>query len=90
MQVSPASGAASTGSRATDIESSVVDWLRNELDDQEITGDDNFLDIGGHSLTFARLNKHVGAAFGVVLDNRTTYSESLSVAVSKAQPAETH
>ncbi|MEU1126571.1 acyl carrier protein [Streptomyces sp. NPDC005899] len=90
MQVSPAGGEALTATSGTDIEHSVVEWLRGELDDQEITASDNFLDVGGHSLTFARLNRFLGETFGVVLDTRTAYSESLGVAVAKSLPSETH
>ena len=68
-----------------DVERSLVEWLRGELEDPEITGADNFLDIGGHSLTFARLNQHLSDSFGAVLDMRTTYEEPLGVAVTKIQ-----
>ncbi len=90
MQVSSASGEAPPGPGNTDIEHSVVEWLRAELDDPEITASDNFLDIGGHSLTFARLNQYLNTAFGIVLDTRTTYSEPLDVAVAKTQPSKNH
>jgi len=33
------------------VKYSLIDWLRTKLDDQEITGLDSFLEIGGHSLT---------------------------------------
>jgi hypothetical protein len=65
-----------------EVEQSVVEWLRTELDDPEITGSDNFLDVGGHSLIFSRLNKFLGDSLGVVLDQKTTYSEALSAAVA--------
>lgn len=71
-----------------DIERSVVEWLRDELDDPEITGAENFLDVGGHSVTFSKLNQFLGDSFGAVLDMRTTYEEPLSVAVTKTQPVE--
>lgn len=70
----------------TDVEQSVVEWLRAELDDQDITGADNFLDVGGHSLIFSRLNKYLGDSYGVVLDQKTTYSAELSAAVAASQP----
>jgi acyl carrier protein len=66
------------------VEQSVVEWLRTELDEPEINASDNFLDVGGHSLAFSRLNKFLADSFGVVLDQRTTYSDSLSVAVAAA------
>jgi acyl carrier protein len=71
-----------------DVERSLVEWLRAELDDPEITGSDNFLDVGGHSLTFSKLNQFLGDSFGAVLDMRTTYEEPLNVAVTKIQPVE--
>jgi acyl carrier protein len=76
--------AARTTSQAT-VELSAVEWLRTELEDPEITGADNFLDIGGHSLTFSKLNKFLDDSFGVVLDMKTTYDESLGHAVAKRQ-----
>nr|UDM84223.1 acyl carrier protein [Streptomyces sp.] len=71
-----------------DVGRSVVEWLRGELEDPEITGSDNFLDIGGHSLTFAKLNQYLSDSFGAVLDMKTTYAEPLDVAVTKIQPVE--
>lgn len=68
------------------IEQSVVQWLRSELDDPEISGSDNFLDVGGHSLVFSRLNKFLTESFEVALDQKTTYSDSLRVAVAAAEP----
>ncbi len=69
------------------VEISVVDWLRTELDDPEITAADNFLDIGGHSLAFARLNAYLAESFGLNLDMRVAYDKPLSIAVAGAQPA---
>lgn len=69
-----------------DVERSLIEWLRGELGDPEITGSDNFLDVGGHSLTFSKLNQFLGDSFGAVLDMRTTYEEPLKVAVTKIQP----
>jgi hypothetical protein len=66
------------------VEQSVIEWLRTELDDPEINGADNFLDVGGHSLVFARLNKFLADAGGVVLDQKTTYADSISAAVRAA------
>jgi hypothetical protein len=88
MQV-PAPHDQGTGAASpADIEHSIVDWLRDELDDPEITGSDNFLDIGGHSLTFSKLNKVLSDSYGAILDRRTTYEEPLSVAAAKAQSIE--
>lgn len=70
----------------TIVEDGLVEWLRAELDDPDIVAADNFLDVGGHSMTFARLNEHVGQRFGLSLDRKTTYSEALGDAARGAQP----
>jgi len=70
-----------------EVEQAAIRWLREDLDDQELTADENFLDIGGHSLTFSKLNAFLGATFGLRLDQKTTYEDSLSAAVSKAETA---
>jgi hypothetical protein len=82
MRVSTMSGQADV----KQVERSMIEWLRTELDDPEIIGIDNFLDVGGHSLVFSRLNKFLADSFEVVLDQKMTYSDSLSVAVAAARP----
>jgi hypothetical protein len=82
MRVSTTSGRADV----EQVEQSAIEWLRTELDDPEISGADNFLDIGGHSLVFSRLNKFLADSFGVVLDQKTTYSDPLSAAVAAVRP----
>jgi acyl carrier protein len=72
----------------TGVEQAVVEWLRAELDDPEITSSDNFLDIGGHSLTFLRLNRFLGAKYGVALDQPTAYNNELAVAVAAMRASE--
>lgn len=72
---------------AAEIEKAVVDWLRDELDDPDITAADNFLDLGGHSLTFARLNASLVDAYGVVLDLTVTYNGTLADAAVAAAAA---
>lgn len=72
---------------AADLERAALAWLRTELADPDITGTENFLDVGGHSLTFSKLNKHLADAFGVELDMKTTYDLPLAEAVAAARPA---
>ncbi|MEE1745578.1 MULTISPECIES: acyl carrier protein [unclassified Streptomyces] len=88
MQVSGTDDGRIRPADPADVERSLVGWLRDELEDPDITGADNFLDIGGHSLTFAKLNQHLSDSFGAVLDMKTTYEEPLGVAVTKIQPVE--
>jgi hypothetical protein len=69
--------------RAGDIERAAVEWLRAELNDPAIVSSDNFLDIGGHSLTFSKLNVFLTDTFRVALDMKTTYEHSISRAVAE-------
>ncbi len=69
---------------AAEIEGTVVDWLRKELDDPDITAADNFLDLGGHSLIFANLNAFLVESYGVALDLTVTYNDTLAAAVAAA------
>lgn len=68
----------------------VVEWLRAELDDPEITAADNFLDVGAHSLTFTKLNRYLAESRGVALDMRLTYDHTLEAAAKAAGPASPH
>jgi Phosphopantetheine attachment site len=73
---------------APDVERAVIEWLRAELDDPQIAGSDNFLDVGGHSLTFSRLNTFLAGSFGIALDMKTAYEHSISRAVADMRPSE--
>lgn len=68
------------------VEQAAVEWLRSELEDPEITGAENFLDIGGHSMTFSKLNIFLGDSFGVQLDSKITYEKSITEAVAEMRP----
>lgn len=63
---------------ATEIESAVIAWLRESLEDPEIKGCDNFLDVGGHSLTFTKLNAYLREHFGLSLDVQAMYEKTIS------------
>ncbi|MFC0435427.1 hypothetical protein [Kutzneria buriramensis] len=72
----------------TEIVTAAVEWLRTELNDPDITGAENFLDVGGHSLTFSKLNIFLGGTFGAELDKKLTYERSLSEAVAGMTPVD--
>jgi len=83
MQI-PANHSAAEASPA-EVEQAVIDWLRGQLNDTKITGSDNFLDIGGYSLLFSKLNRFLSEFYGVVLDIKITFQEPLSVAIATMQ-----
>ena len=70
-----------------EMESAVIIWLRDSLEDPEITGSDNFLDVGGHSLTFAELNEFARERFGLSLDIQIMYEKTISDACGVAATA---
>lgn len=84
MQI-PATNDRAAAANPADVAHALVDWLRDELNDPKITGSDNFLDVGGYSLMFSKLNRFLGESYGVVLDIETTYAEPLNVAVTTMQ-----
>lgn len=73
-----------TGEGVIDV---VVNWLRKELKDPDIEVSDNFLDIGGHSLTFTKLNRFLNESHGVDLDIVEIYDKSLAEAAAGARPS---
>lgn len=72
---------------ATEIESTAIAWLRESLEDPEITGCDNFLDVGGHSLTFTKLNAYLREHVGLSLDIQAMYEKTISEACADATVA---
>jgi hypothetical protein len=86
MQPQIVSEEADPAPRVGDIVQSAIEWLRVELDDPAIVDSDNFLDIGGHSLAFSKLNKFLAENFQVVLDMGMAYEYSIRRAVTDAAP----
>ncbi|MER7583173.1 hypothetical protein [Kitasatospora sp. NPDC097691] len=84
----PAENGRAGAANPAEVEEALVDWLRGELNDARISASDNFLDVGGYSLLFSKLNRFLGATYGVALDIKTTYTEPLSVSVANMQPAD--
>lgn len=84
----PAEGGQASAANPAEVEEALVNWLRGELNDRKISASDNFLDIGGYSLLFSKLNRFLNATYGVALDIETTYTQPLGVSVMKMQPAE--
>jgi acyl carrier protein len=62
----------------------VVAWLRRALDDDDITGDDRFLEIGGHSMMAIELNTWVAERFDASVDLADLFRESVRDAIGAA------
>lgn len=80
--------AAEDASRAADIEASTIAWLGRALDDDTISADDNFLELGGHSLMAMDLNLWLNETYGLELDVRMLFEDALGkVIISAVQGA---
>lgn len=69
------------------LEESLVDWCRRLMKDPDIRADDNFLDIGGHSLMAAQLVSLALIHHGAQLDIRQLFTKSLAEAAASASKA---
>lgn len=67
----PAEGGQASAANPAEVEEALVNWLRGELNDRKISASDNFLDIGGYSLLFSKLNRFLNATYGVALDRKS-------------------
>lgn len=68
----------------TDIEPATLAWIRAELEDDEITLEDNFLELGGHSMMAIELNSWVKERYGVQIDVRQLFEDTLGKAIASA------
>lgn len=62
-------------------------WLQEELEDDSITLEDNFLDVGGNSYLAMQLAEMLYAESGFKLDMRRLYEVSLGEALDDASVA---
>ncbi|MGA8114941.1 MAG: phosphopantetheine-binding protein [Actinocatenispora sp.] len=70
----------------SDLEARTLAWLREALEDPSISTDDNFLEIGGHSLMAMDLNAWLKETSGVEVDMRQLFEDSLGKAIAGAAP----
>jgi acyl carrier protein len=68
----------------TEITDALTAWLRNALDDPEITPEDNFLDVGGNSRISMKARHELQVQFGASLDPVDLFRLSIAQAVEKA------
>ncbi|MER0245213.1 phosphopantetheine-binding protein [Streptomyces sp. HSW2009] len=71
------------------VEKQILDWATDLLEEQ-VSNDDNFLDLGGHSALALDLNGRIKESYGVDLDLQLLFENSLGdVAADVARRAET-
>lgn len=69
-----------------EVRSQVLAWVREALEDPSVEPADNFLDVGGHSLAAARINKLLEQHYGLRMSIQTLFEASLEQACDQAVP----
>ena len=69
------------------VTNDMVTWLRNVIQDDDITGDDKFLEAGGHSMMATQLSTWLADKHGVEIDIavlfQSTIEQTAEVALAK-------
>ncbi|MEV6669118.1 phosphopantetheine-binding protein [Streptomyces sp. NPDC051162] len=68
---------------SAEAESTVVTWIVDLLEEPEAGAQDNFLDLGGHSMLALQLNERVKERFGAELDIQVLFESSIGEAVAE-------
>lgn len=61
-----------------------ISWMECLLE-RPVTGDDNFLDVGGHSMIAISLNEKIRHQFGLTLSMERLYNTTLTETFQSAQ-----
>ncbi|MGW7383050.1 acyl carrier protein [Streptomyces sp. NPDC054794] len=67
-----------------ELQEAILDRLREQLGDPSITVDDNFLDLGGHSLMAIELKTRLVEEYGVTLPLADLFRGTLADAAAAA------
>lgn len=59
------------------VTQTVVKWVAEVLEDPNVRAEDNFLDLGGHSMLALELNKRASDDYGTEFDMRTLFEGTL-------------
>jgi aryl carrier-like protein len=68
------------------VQVDVLSWLRDALEDQTVSADDNFLDIGGHSMMAIELNAWLSEKHGITVGLASLFRESIGTAIASSVP----
>ncbi|GAA2995910.1 hypothetical protein GCM10020229_05490 [Kitasatospora albolonga] len=77
------------GEQLAEAQALILAWAE-ELLEEPVTTEDNFLDLGGHSALALELGNRINERFGVELDIEVLFEDSLGkVAASVLHPTNT-
>jgi acyl carrier protein len=62
----------------------MVTWLRNAIQDDDITAADRFLDAGGHSMMAVQLSTWLAGRHGVEIDIAVLFQSTLEQTAESA------
>jgi acyl carrier protein len=70
------------GIATEEAERVVVSWVAEILEDDNVTPDDNFLDLGGHSMLALELSRKSQERFGAEFNIQVLFENSLGEATA--------
>ena len=78
-----------TGQQITDAQTAhpdalAVTWVGEVLEESDLSAQDNFLDLGGHSVLALELSERVKKDLGVDLDMQILFERSIGEAIADA------
>jgi hypothetical protein len=65
-----------------DLENVILAWVTELLEEPSVSLDDNFLDLGGHSMLAVTLDERIRARFGVNVDMRVLFGARIRETVA--------
>ncbi|MER5507593.1 phosphopantetheine-binding protein [Streptomyces sp. NPDC002766] len=68
---------------AATVRRRTLEWVAEILEEPEVTEDDNFLDLGGHSMLALVLGERAKDAFGADYDLKTLFEGTLASAAAE-------
>ncbi|MER6268147.1 acyl carrier protein [Streptomyces sp900105755] len=68
-----------------EVRQRILDWIGEELGDHHITGADNFLELGGHSMMAIELKARIAREYGLSISLADLFQRSISVVVARAE-----
>lgn len=78
-----AAGAAATPREAPDVEAMTLAWVSEILDEPDVHPDDNFIDLGGHSILAVRLSRRAREHLGCDFDLMLLFEKDLGTAAAE-------